>query len=1348
MKRLSGVHYLIRATMTPEEHLHLLGPYLPTDRFRAMLRGEELPFACVGAALLMDITGFTPLTSGLVAQHGARRGGEELKKRLNPMYETVAGQVFYHGGSVIRFTGDGFIAWFDDAQADLAGDVVRVSALERAAAAGLEMQAVMRFFHGLTLKVAIGQGRAYRSVVGNAAHGVMDVLFGPAVEEMMVVAANPQPGLVLASESVADRLRRGGFTFTRGEGERLIVENVTPDAAQRAKAHRWTAWHAAADTASIAERARPWLPPVLREQVAGGYVNFVGELREALPMFIACDLPEISAEHLTATVEGMQRIIAGAGGRLVSIEIEQKRAVVFAVFGAPLAHGDDSERAISAALALREWALLQSGIGSLRIGVSRGLLYSGIVGGEVRHEYSTIGDETNLAARLMMAAQAGQILTTPRVRDDTHQRILYHDLTPINVKGREDTIAVSEPYARVHAGYRRSQRGEMVGRAAELVQVEKLLKALAGNMPRILRVEGQAGIGKSRLVTELQRVAVERGFELLEGDCLSTQRTTAWLPWRQIILDLLGVAPDSDDAENITTRLTRALHEFNPEWADRLPLLLEVLGMEDGNAPEMLQGETRRQAVIALICDLLLRYANRKPLVLTLEDIHWIDEVSEALAIELARRLTVEPEPILLVLAHRPQAEMDRALDIFSIVSEMYITSVIMLTDLTQTEVGHLVEAHLKARSPAELTAFVYEKARGNPFFIKELLDTLSEAEAIRIEGPRARIVRDLNASDLPRTVHEIVQMRIDRLSETDKILLKVASVIGLRFPILVLAESLPVSIAYDELLLGLQHLEARDLIYHEEGEAELTYGFKHAIVQDVVYQSLLDAQQIALHRAVGDVLSRAAPQAVERLAWHFARANDIPNMWKYLRLAAERSLRDYASLAALGFLDETLRVAEKYGKALALTDADLFAIRADRLGVLLRSGSAQPAQDELGELARLAARADRRDWQVMILTFRAQYFMGLNRWNEALATARETVALAEAQNRDDLAWEAYMLVCDACRALNLREALREVLPRVYALARRMTDPRKQIWLTLQEIDDLYLAEPEKADVLGKAALALAEQVQDRPLIIACLEAIALFHIRNNARYDAWLIGKRQLDLLRQVGDRRGEGTALVTLGANLVHLGQLSEANAALLDGYKILHQIGAVFAESRALLYMGQIAAHRRAWGEGLAYALRGLAVLRDLDLGISVARAQLFIGSMYLGDGDLGSASDAFTECRELSREAGFERVVAEAGAALADVALQRGEIESARRQITPILPHLLTCDVRDLQQPGLAWWRAVQVLDRCADFGGADSLRAAFRNYSAGVLTRLPDAGWRDAYINNVWYHRVLLEPIYG
>src|SRR5215470_16369864 len=166
--------------MKPEDLLHLFGPYLPTDRFRALLANRQLPTDTRGSALLVDISGFTPLTTRLVTEFGAQRASEELKRRLNPMFEAIAGQVFHHGGSVIRFTGDGFIAWFDDRPTDQSIDTaVSVPAVLRAVAAGLEMQAVMPLFRGLRLKVCVGGGMAYRWVVGHPQHGLNDVLLGP-----------------------------------------------------------------------------------------------------------------------------------------------------------------------------------------------------------------------------------------------------------------------------------------------------------------------------------------------------------------------------------------------------------------------------------------------------------------------------------------------------------------------------------------------------------------------------------------------------------------------------------------------------------------------------------------------------------------------------------------------------------------------------------------------------------------------------------------------------------------------------------------------------------------------------------------------------------------------------------------------------------------------------------------------------------------------------------------------------------------------------------------------------------------------------------------------------------------
>src|SRR5215831_10864764 len=204
--------------MKPEELLHHFSPYLPTDRFRALLRNSDLPPTSEGAALLVDISGFTPMTTQFVVEYGAERASEELKRRLNPMFEAIAGQVFHHGGSVIRFTGDGFIAWFDDRGTDQTIESgMGIPALLRAASAGLEMQAVMPLFRGLRLKVCIGGGRTYRWVVGQAQHGLSDVLLGPAVEAMVSLAGEAQPGQVMTHRDSVGWLRSEGVTLELAE---------------------------------------------------------------------------------------------------------------------------------------------------------------------------------------------------------------------------------------------------------------------------------------------------------------------------------------------------------------------------------------------------------------------------------------------------------------------------------------------------------------------------------------------------------------------------------------------------------------------------------------------------------------------------------------------------------------------------------------------------------------------------------------------------------------------------------------------------------------------------------------------------------------------------------------------------------------------------------------------------------------------------------------------------------------------------------------------------------------------------------------------------------------------------
>src|SRR5260221_2898479 len=907
--------------MKPEELLHLFSPYLPTDRFRALLRHGDLPLASEGAALMVDISGFTPLTTQLVVEYGPDRASEELQRRINPMFEAIAGQVFHHGGSVIRFTGDGFIAWFDDHQFAQSADI---PATLRALAAGLEMQSMMRFFRGLKLKVCVGMGTTHRWVVGQSQHGLSEVLLGPAVEQMLTLVAEAQVGQVMIHRNAIAWLRKQEVALELTDTGNATVNALHEEVEKAARRQRWSAWAAEGNVEDVLSAVRPFVDCAIRERVESGFGDYVGELRNAIPMFIQINTvsPEVDGarEMLDNQVRTVQSVMASFGGRFVSAEVGDKGNVLFAVFGAPISYGDDAERAVRAAMALRDMSASSDELSVERIGMSRGLLYAGTVGGEVRHEYSTIGDETNVASRLMSAAGTGQILTTSKVRGEVGSRIAFYELPPLTIKGRSEAIPVTEPTS-IHVGSQQpTHLGELVGRDSELTQFHKIMNAVVQGYPRIVRIEGQAGIGKSRLLSELMRLTTAQNFRAAGGDCLSTGSHIAYLPWRDILVSLLELDLDADPQQNLRD-VDAYIERTNPEWLNRLPLLGDLLELPiaDPPATAALEGRTRHQALFAFITDLILHIARHQPLLLIIEDTHWIDEVSEALTIDLARRLNVEPAPVMLVLVHRPLTEADHPQAIITALGEMHFHSHMIINELSRSAVNEMIETYLDASVPPELSRFVYDRAHGNPFFIQEVIDTLVETGHIKIVGSIAFIEGDLQAANLPHTVQKLVQPRIDRLNETDKLGLQVAPVTGQEIQANVLAKSIPIQMDYDELLNRLQSLQERDFSYQESPEPELTYLFKHAITQEVTYQSLLFAQRRQLHQAAASTLVILAPDATAQLAYHFARSGDDDQARHYLLLAGEKAFKEYANQAALSNFTEA--------QALARNDEELFEI-------------------------------------------------------------------------------------------------------------------------------------------------------------------------------------------------------------------------------------------------------------------------------------------------------------------------------------------------------------------------------------------------------------------------------------
>ncbi len=1321
--------------MKPEELLHLFSPYLPTDRFRALLRHSNLPVTSRGAALLVDISGFTPLTTKLVAEYGPERASEELKRRLNPMFEAVAGQVFHHGGSVIRFVGDGFISWFDDRPVEQ--ETEGVPGVLRALAAGLEMQAVMPIFRGLRLKVCIGVGSGHRWVVGKPKYGLADILLGPAVDAMNSLAGEALPGQVMIHRDAVPWLRSEHVNMELTEVGNAIVLGMQDTTASAARGYRWPAWAAEGDIHQILEAVRPFVEATIRERVENDLGDFVAELRHALPVFIQIsgiepDTPQAQA-RLDQHVGEVQGVLANTGGRMVSAEVSDKGSILFAVFGAPVSYGDDAERAVRTMLTLRSMSTELSAITIQRVGVSRGLLYAGIVGGEVRHEYSIIGDETNIASRLMSAADSGQILVSSAVRKEIGPRIIFHDLPPVNVKGKSEPIPVSEPVAvQATSQARQSHVGQFVGREPELKQIQSLLDCVGQGLPRILRMEGQAGIGKSRLIGETVKLAVQQGFRAAGGDCISTERANPYLPWRDLLFSLLDLNLEASPEENVK-RLSTFSH---PGWAPRMPLLADLLDLPISDTPSTvsLDARTRRQALFALVIDLIVYLARKQPLLLVLEDIQWIDEVSDHLLIELAQRLNADFVPVMIILAHRPLLDNEEAPALIDSLSEMSIHNHLLMDELTRAEVIEMMERYLDANVPPELTRFVYERAHGNPLYIQEVIDALTETGHIRAVGSHVFVENDLHKADLPLTIQGLVQARIDRLNEMDKLVLKVAAVIGRQFQVRVLAKSIPVHMEYDEVLDRLKTLQAHDFSYLETSEPELTYLFKHAITQEVTYQSLLFAQRRQLHQAVATSLEVVAPDAIERLAYHFARSGDEGRARHYLRRAGEKAYHEYANQAALTYLSQALELTQD--------DDELFEISRQRMQIMLRSGDIQNIPSQLPMMYDLAERCGCIDWKAAVHILWASYYQQTSAWPQMINESQKAIAFARQASDDAQSWDAYLLLRSAFRSINQREEAEQITKMMEPIAARLADHRRSVALALLKIEDISSQAPGIAILGGVAAVAQAREMQDPVLEADCWSALAQCYSHENNLLAALDAYRQQINLLRQIGDRRHEGLTLNHIGITLINLGEVSEGNTQLLEAYRILHQIGERAGEATSLTHLGVIAYHHKAYEEALAWMDRGLAIQRFLNADVDAALTLFHAGNVYIAKGQPVEAARAWAEARDLLEANNLPYYVEEIDCALAEVDIQQGKGAAARVHIGALLPRLMQEQFNNLFLPELACWRVIQVLDFLHETEHARAMRHVFHTYARTILDRLSEEK-RYNYINAVWYHTALL-----
>jgi class 3 adenylate cyclase/predicted ATPase len=590
---------------------------------------------------------------------------------------------------------------------------------------------------------------------------------------------------------------------------------------------------------------------------------------------------------------------------------------IFALFGAPLAHEDHPQRALHAALrmqqAVRQLAerLAKPDNQGLmprleaRVGVNSGEVVMRTIETGGRVEYTPVGYVTNLASRLQTAAPAGGIAISEETRRLVEGYFELRSLGESLIKGVPEPVNVYEVIGsgplRTHFQLS-ARRGltKFVGRDEELAQLRRTLESVRRGRGQIAAIVAEAGTGKSRLVYEF-KATIPAGCKLLEAYSVSHGKATAWLPVIELLRNYFALL-DADDATIRREKIRAALAVLDASLADVLPYLCNLLSISEEPDPlAQMDGQIKRQRTLEALKRIVLRESLKQPVVIIFEDLHWIDSETQALLDLIAD--TIANAHVLMMVNYRPEYRHEWS-------NKSYYSQLRLNT--LEPEHAELMVSELLGKSTEldSVKRLIIERTDGNPFFIEEMLQALFDAGVLARKGA-ARIARPLSQLRLPSTVQGILAARIDRQPLDYKQLLQTLAVIGRESRIDLIRQIVPTG--EPQLRRMLAELQASEFIYERQTSSGTEYAFKHALTQEVAYESVLIERRTSLHERVAQAIEGIYEYRVEdhyrELAYHYRRSGNSQKAIAYLGLAGRQAAQRSANAEAVTHLTDAVNL-------------------------------------------------------------------------------------------------------------------------------------------------------------------------------------------------------------------------------------------------------------------------------------------------------------------------------------------------------------------------------------------------------------------------------------------------------
>ncbi len=950
---------------------------------------------------------------------------------------------------------------------------------------------------------------------------------------------------------------------------------------------------------------------------------------------------------------------------------------LMALFGAPIAHENNAERAVRSALDMQSDVSklsrqLNQEMGieiSMHIGIHAGSVIVGGIGSNLLMDYTAIGDTVNLARRIEEAAHPGTILTSESIYRQTRSFFNFRQVSILNPKGIGHPVqAYRVSGVQTIPGSGRGidgLRAPMIGRDAELKLLKKSINTLVSRKQgQFVMISGEAGLGKSRLTAEFRASLDQSSLNILEGQSLAYRRSISYWMFLDVVYSYLGLPPSTPQLQMRERLIQNTYQAMGSQATEILPFLEHLLSLpySDPETAERLRyldaGQLRQQIFLA-IRDLLLVESYRKPILLILDDLHWADEASLELLQFLVQTLRQMPIFILAISRSILPGTMSKIVEQARAQLGSNFHN-IELQNLSRDQSEQLLHKLVSIPSlSGKLREEILIRAAGIPFYLEEILRMLIDEGAIRRENYQWQIVPDAEILNLgvPETLQGLILARFDRLEPEQRRVLQVASVIGKNFTLAVLDTVIQLNTRLQvEIVIG--SLLEREFILPKANEQEEEYTFRHILMSDAIYGTLLRRERSKLHGQVGQVIenlySDRLDSQVELLANHYRWSPQLEKALHYLLLAGQKAARNNVHEQAREHFEAALDLLPKVVHE-KKQEIDVHFGLGDELVFFGDYASARQYYQEALKIA--ASEEDGQSAKIYCALYRSiaktherqgdyeRALVHLQEGMESLARSTEPSLVERAQIWNDTGWIHF-------RRGNFSDA-QELLTKALKLV-EASDAYDAIASIYNRLGGVAYSQGEwdqAANYLRKS-IAMRESIGDVVGLATSFNNLGLLEIEMGEFSNALANLTRSYELKTRLGQSEGIAMTLNNLGWLQIDRGELEEAQRALNEALEMARQIGYASLLRLISKNLGKLYLASQEWDQARQVLCETTSALKELGSNDQLVDTFRLLGEAALGSGDLDAAMEWSEKARELFE--GFENENEEFSA------VQRGEL----------------------------------------------------------------------------------------